>query len=335
LAPSSSRCVSSLPSSLATMTVIVRNTFLDIAEHKFLQFGEPIRSERRSQSMPRGWKAIATRASPSPATPTIKSVSKMSESSSASTRTGSPESERNFSFFSESDTEADGCVECCSELQSHAELQSSQSEADAGARTKLSSTAASFHSVPATGTSIDAVANAAYLSLVSCSQITKIKVENVQAPQQNKDNKIGNKGKPTTTISAEVSCGPNAAAQSYDAMHLAKQSLTALAAHLPTVALLSARMQKEENGYSMRCSIACLPDGAENGMCWDVMKKGFCPRRTCCKWYHPQDADNQKLKISIKYGIEKVQQGLVAGDKKKLESEVSSGKHQISLDGLV
>jgi len=324
--------------SLPTMTVIVRNTFLDIAEHKFLQFAEPIRSERRSQSAPHGWKAMERTAMPSPATPTIKSVSKMSESSCASTRTGSPESERNLSFFSESDTEADVCVECCSELQSNADadLPSSQSGAVAGVRTKLSSSAASFQpvTVPATGSRMNAVAHAAYLSLASCSHITQIRVENVPTLQQNKDSKNGNKGKSTTTITAEMTCGPNAAAQSYDAMHVAKQSLSALAAHLPTVALLSARMQKEEHGYSMRCSIACLPDGAENGMCWDVMKKGFCPRRACCQWYHPQDADTEKLKISIKYSSEKVHPGRNSGEK-KLESEVSSGRHQISLDGLV
>jgi len=39
-----------------TMAVVVRNTFLDVPTHKFLNFEEPSSLERRSHSVPRTWK---------------------------------------------------------------------------------------------------------------------------------------------------------------------------------------------------------------------------------------------------------------------------------------
>jgi len=73
------------------MAVVVKNTFLDVAEHKFLFFDEPCRAERRYSSVPRKWKPATSVSSPS----IIRSVSKASNDSSTQ---ASPRSE--LSFFS-------------------------------------------------------------------------------------------------------------------------------------------------------------------------------------------------------------------------------------------
>merc|ERR1719258_49959 len=97
---------------------------------------------------------------------------------------------------------------------------------------------------------------------------------------------------------------PPPSARAYDVMQLTKQALDAIVARLPTVALLSSRIQREEGGYGLRSSIACLPDYAQDCACWDLFKKGYCPRRDQCKWYHPHGSDITKIKVSVRYAQE-------------------------------
>merc|ERR1719409_2688177 len=103
---------------------------------------------------------------------------------------------------------------------------------------------------------MDAVTNAVYLVLLSCRQIKEIKMES------------GAMGKSARSLFAELQGGPNAKARCYDVILLARQSLEAITSHLTTVTLLSARVQKEENGYNLRSSIACAPDCAKDKICW-------------------------------------------------------------------
>merc|ERR1712146_217528 len=74
----------------------------------------------------------------------------------------------------------------------------------------------------------------------------------------------------------------------------------AVTAQLHAVALLSARVQKEDAGYSLRSSVAYAPKEAEDRLCWDLFQRGCCPRRQQCRWYHPESSDTGKIKISIK-----------------------------------
>jgi hypothetical protein len=124
-------------------------------------------------------------------------------------------------------------------------------------------------------------------------------------------------------ISVELGNGPQAKA--YDIMQLAKQSLEAFASQVDSVSLLSARVQKEEQGYSLRSSVACIPDHARDKMCWDIFRCGHCPRRGTCRWYHPQEADIRRIKVSIKY----------SADTSKVFQQEPSKKHKISLGELV
>merc|ERR1712100_515624 len=124
-----------------------------------------------------------------------------------------------------------------------------------------------------------------------------------------------------TLISAELNDGPSAFARSFEA----------ITDRLPTVSLLSARVQKEDTGYSLRSSIALLPPHAQNCMCWDMYRKGHCPRRSQCRWYHPQESDVARIRVSVKYAQD------VSGSFQDQQSwiESSASRHKISLGQLV
>lgn len=187
-------------------------------------------------------------------------------------------------------------------------------------RTCLKRNAPAFHPVPADART-DAVVNAAYLSLVSCGQLKRVTMDR------------GIQGQSPTLLSAQLEAplhATNSGVRCYDAMQLVKQSLEAITSQLPTVSLLSARVQKEDFGYSLRASIACLPEGAEGSMCWDMFQKGYCGRRSQCRWYHPQDSDISKLKVTIRY-FEPAQEYSSSSE----ETESSSERHKLVLGDLV
>merc|ERR1719498_1217910 len=121
-------------------------------------------------------------------------------------------------------------------------------------------------------------------------------------------------------ITAEVS----SSAQTYEVMHLAKGALEAITAQLHTVALLSARVQKEDAGYSLRSSIGYAAKEAEDRLCWDLFQRGCCPRRHQCRWYHPESSDIGKVKISIRYAQEA---GSVSSDQASVSGS-SAGKRK-------
>lgn len=187
-------------------------------------------------------------------------------------------------------------------------------------RTCLKRDAPAFQPVPADSRT-DAVVNAAYLALVSCGQLKRVTMDR------------GIQGQSPTLLSAQLQASPHAAdasARCYAAMQLVKQSLEAITSQLPTVSLLSARVQKEDFGYSLRASIACLPEWAEGSMCWDMFQKGYCGRRSQCRWYHPKDADVSKLKVTIRY-VEPAQECSSSSE----ETESSSERHKLCLGELV
>jgi len=177
-------------------------------------------------------------------------------------------------------------------------------------RTKLTSASSSF--LPVSGDShMDAATSCIHLALVSCGQVKHVKVEH------------GRNGASSSLISVELGNGPQAKA--YDIMQLAKQSLEAFASQVDSVSLLSARVQKEEQGYSLRSSVACIPDHARDKMCWDIFRCGHCPRRGTCRWYHPQEADIRRIKVSLKY----------SADTSRVFQQEPSKKHKISLGELI
>jgi len=186
-----------------------------------------------------------------------------------------------------------------------------------GAPTKLKSTAPSFQPVQE-DSQMDAITSCIQLALSSCGKIHDIV------------NEPGLNGASSTLLTAKLNSGLNAAS-SYEVVQLAKQSVSAITSRIGTMSLLSARVQKEDTGYSLRCSIACVPDHAKDKMCWDMFRGGRCPRRSTCRWYHPQACDNIKVKVSIRYS-EKASE-VVSED--KFGPSSSTKKHKISLGELV
>jgi len=155
------------------------------------------------------------------------------------------------------------------------------------ARTMLKGEAPAFQSM-LTGSKFDAAANAVYLALASCGQTHTTKIEK------------GLNGKSTTLISAELRRGTCPTSRCYDVVHLARQALEEVTTHLDAIFLLSKRIERSEGGYSLRSSVACIPKEAEDRMCWDLFRKGNCPRRCKCQWYHPQEADIVRIKVTVK-----------------------------------
>jgi hypothetical protein len=189
---------------------------------------------------------------------------------------------------------------------------------DADTRTRLKVEAPVFQPVPK-DTRMEAVISCVHLALFSSGQVCNIRIENSLMWNS------------STVVSAVVPAGADASSRSYNVMQLTKQALEAITERLPTVTLLSARVQKEDCGYSLRSSIACLPPDAQNCMCWDMFRKGHCPRRSQCRWYHPQESDVARIRVSVKYAQD------VSGNFQDQQSWIDSSemRHKISLGQLV
>jgi hypothetical protein len=141
----------------------------------------------------------------------------------------------------------------------------------------------------------------------------------------------GIKGTSPTLISAQVQNAPGSAAKCYDAVHLSRHVLEEISARLNNVILLSKRVQKEDAGYSLRSSVACIPCGAENMVCWDLFRKGCCPRRSKCQWYHPQESDIGRVKVNIRCADDVSE----VSSEDKLPASSPAVRHKISLGELV
>jgi hypothetical protein len=185
-------------------------------------------------------------------------------------------------------------------------------------RTKLKA-APAFKPVCAADTRMDAITYAVYLALVSSGKVKHVNV------------KKGIQGSSATLISAQVLGGSDSSVTCYDTIHMTMQVLEEMSTRLNTVTLLSKRVQKDDCGYNLRSSVACIPCGAEDRVCWDLFKKGSCPRRHNCPWYHPQESDIGRIKVSIRGG----DSALDASSADPRPASASVVRHKISLGELV
>jgi len=186
------------------------------------------------------------------------------------------------------------------------------SSMDAESRTRLKSAPAYQ---PVKDTRMDAVVTCLHTALVACGRLHNVKIERDL------------RGMSSTWLSGQLTSGPAASSRSYDVMNLARMALDAIVEKLHNVTLLSTRVQKEDWGYSLRSSVACLPPGAEHNMCWDMFRKGHCPRHGQCRWYHPQESDIGRIKVTIRYSED------ASEEQSQTSSSVKSNK--ISLGELV
>jgi hypothetical protein len=163
---------------------------------------------------------------------------------------------------------------------------------------------------------LDAVVNAAYYALLSSGQTHKIKIDQ------------GAQGSSSTLIVAELQSGHRS--RCYDVVHAARRALEDVTSNSKSVALLSKRVQRDDRGgYSLRSSVACIPEDMEDRVCWDLFQKGHCPRRTTCKWYHPQESDIFKVKIVVRCTEETI------SSEDRLLTSTPAVRHTISLGDLI
>jgi hypothetical protein len=157
-------------------------------------------------------------------------------------------------------------------------------------------------------------------ALLSSSQTCRVRVE------------PGVQGTSPTLIVAELQNGPRSHSRCYDAVHVARRALEEVASQTKSVSVLSKRVQKDDRGYSLRSSIACIPPGEEDRTCWDLFHRGRCPRRKNCCWYHPEETDMHRVKVNIRCTEETAS---VSEEEDQLSASVPTRRHTISLGDLV
>jgi hypothetical protein len=156
-------------------------------------------------------------------------------------------------------------------------------------------------------------------ALLSSSQTCRVRVE------------PGVQGTSPTLIVAELQNGPRSHSRCYDAVHIARRALEEVASQTKSVSVLSKRVQKDDRGYSLRSSIACIPPGEEDRTCWDLFHRGRCPRRKNCCWYHPEETDMYRVKVNIRCTEETAS----VSEEDQLSASVPTRRHTISLGDLV
>lgn len=312
------------------MAVVVKNTFLDVSGHKFLHFDEPCASTRRYNSVPREFKpAVWSDMQRFRTTlPDISPASSDITSPASSDRF--PEDASRIEEINGSKCEMELCGDCgdcdgktpmstsstpplirrrwnraftlpvtvaCTQaavtnnfeqkddLSLASFLQSPTAEADMAAGVPTFMVEDNSHQQSRIATTADGIVEHVCSALASCNQIMSSEVRK-DLP-----------GRYPLLVWAEMQKGQLAA---HDVMHLVRRTLAEVTSSFQHVSVMSSRLQKEENGYSLRVSIACVPESQENNVCWDMFRKGHCRRRCQCRWYHPKEEDLIKLKVTIK-----------------------------------
>lgn len=206
-------------------------------------------------------------------------------------------------------------------------------------RTRLTSQARSCKPVPMCLTSamsgeVEALPNSRLTAVVNAVQLVLAANPLLHQVQISNDMQGG-----SALISVQMAPTGNAQSMSYDLLQTVRSTMEAVTTRLGTVRLVSARSQKDESSYALRSKFACIPDVSSEGMCWDFVRKGYCPRGSNCRWSHPQNEDSFRIKVVVTYAAKGVPLD-VQGEQQK-EKRSSSGescrpaRHKISLEQLV
>mmetsp|Transcript_3969 Transcript_3969/g.6430 ORF Transcript_3969/g.6430 Transcript_3969/m.6430 type:complete len:484 (-) Transcript_3969:353-1804(-) len=183
-------------------------------------------------------------------------------------------------------------------------------------RTKLTSEASSFQPLRPTDTKMNAVVSAAQLVLIACVPPQSLRLEQEGT---------------TTSISIDLNEGPAATLPPHEILQLASQALESVVARVGST-ILSSRIRKQARGYNLQTVVACWPQGCEEGMCWDLLTKGSCPRRGRCRWHHPQPENTMRINVIMnqrqgKHHAKNTYEQVQAGS--------ASERHKIRLTELV
>jgi len=84
----------------------------------------------------------------------------------------------------------------------------------------------------------------------------------------------------------------------------AKAAIFAASALSSTVYLVGYLANPFQDRYEVRCTgfkvtLGFVPRALEDSVCWDTIQKGFCPRRSTCRWCHPSESELVKLSVMV------------------------------------
>jgi hypothetical protein len=137
----------------------------------------------------------------------------------------------------------------------------------------------------------DAVTSALQSMLVACLPGDSVKIEKSLVDESRR-----------VLILADAQHGTRVGC--YEIMQELKQHLSEFVTRSEGLTLLCSRVGREDYGYSLRSSVACIPEDKIDQICWDVLRKGSCPKRKCCHWYHPQAGDIVKFTVHMRCVVE-------------------------------
>jgi len=101
-----------------------------------------------------------------------------------------------------------------------------------------------------------------------------------------------------TGIVATIKGGPE---QADHAKEVAKATLLEAAAHSESVYVMGylAKPFRDFGETGFKCWVGNLHHAKSGCVCWDTFQKGFCPRRTTCRWYHLDVPDLMRVIVQI------------------------------------
>lgn len=161
---------------------------------------------------------------------------------------------------------------------------------------RLNPEARTFEPIPQAGASlmgeISTVIAAAASELSGSPYIMSVKV--------NEGERLGC----VTTIFADlkISAGPAGASEALDQ---AKAALLNAASRSQITYVLGYDTQPFEDmlvndGSGFKATIGSVHATLQDRICWDTYQRGFCPRRSSCRWCHPLDSDLAPIQIIVK-----------------------------------
>lgn len=283
------------------LNIIIKNTFLDVDESD--GSGSPCGSARRSSSVPCTFRF---RPGYSFDNDTCQTCQRPGSTRSLASTAASEEdlSDIQAAPFNDAETQdlpqkkASFLNPEAAEFQmppSPYEVQVPQMKPTTPSGIRLNPEARAFEPMPMAqmGTGLPAeistVINSAKHALMASPYVTNVKVTEGTLGQ-------------TTTIAAEIR-GNMGQYGARETLSSAKAALLGAAARSQMTYVLgwgAVPFQDMPGDMGFKGMIGSVPMTMQDTICWDTYQKGYCPRRTLCRWCHPLETDLSTLRVILK-----------------------------------
>lgn len=274
--------------------IVVKNTFLDVDESD--ESGSTCGSTRRSSSVPRTWKPfdgglddVQRGRSTLSIGSTAASEGDLSDGNAATLRdVEAPDDSAT------PPTPPKGALNpAAAEFHMPPAPEAPGARAAPGTPSRLNPEARAFQPAPPQlPPEISSVVAASRAALLRSPHVTGVKV--AEAP-------LGQ----ATTVVADVrsTAGP---AAGREALATAKAALLGAAARSQMTYCLgyTAVPFQDLCDSGFKGVIGSVPPSMQDSVCWDTYQKGFCPRRSLCRWYHPMESDLAPIRVILRKAAE-------------------------------